>query len=522
MKAIKRLGCLALALSFACSMALTGCGSSDKAATSTSTEAQTSTQSSTSATESSTAPKLDPYELNCYFLAPQTKDLPLVQEEVNKLLTEKINATVKLNYFFWDSYQDKQKLVVASGEKIDVMFSPSWWGWSTFVAQKAWLDLDELLEKYGPDIKKNINPAYLKAPIIDGKLYAIPTNKDMFGVGGVLVNKALAEKYGFDFSNIKTPRDFEPMLQTIKEKEPGIVPFVSAQGDHASYFTQDAVVHISQTEVPVGYKKTDGEIKVVNLEETPEYVEIDKMSREWYNKGYINKDVATLKDSMPVKKAQKAFMWAEQLKPGKNDEMKAQLGYDLIQVNAYKDIPYYATTGDLTNSMLVIPRTSKDPARAMMFINLLFSDKQIKNLLDWGIENKHYKKISENQIDFADGVTADNSGYTGIAQWAMGGDQFLDYLWANENPDKWKAMKAFNESAKPEKLLGWVFNPEPVKTEIATLATVGKNMGQPLHEGIVDYDQYYPKMKTSLEKAGMQKVCEEAQKQIDTFLASQK
>ncbi len=521
MNRMKKTGCIVFALVFICSVVLTGCGGSKDSTVSSSSNSQASVADSSASAESK-APELKPYELNCYFLAPQTKDLPLIQDEVSKLLTEKINATIKLNYFFWDSYQDKQKLVVASGEKIDVMFSPSWWGWSTFVAQKAWLELDDLLAQYGADITKNINPAYLKAPVINGKLYAIPTNKDMFGVGGVLVNKALAEKYNFDFSNIKTPADFEPMLKTIKEKEPGIVPFVSAQGDHASYFTQDALVHISQTEVPVGYQKTDGDIKVVNLQETPEYINVIKMTREWYNKGYINKDVATLKDSMPVKKAQKAFMWGEQLKPGKNDEMKAQLGYDLIQVNAYKDIPYYATTGDLTNSMLVIPRTSEDPARAMMFINLLFNDKQIKNLLDWGIENKHYKKIGENQIDFADGVTADNSGYTGIAQWAMGGDQFLDYLWANESPDKWTKMKEFNESAKPEKLLGWVYNPEAVKTEIATLATVGKNMGNPLNEGIVDYDKYYPKMKESLEKAGINKVCADAQKQVDDFLAAKK
>ena len=50
---------------------------------------------------------------------------------------------------------------------------------------------------------------------------------EMFGNGGVLVNKTMAEKYGFDFSNVKTPADFEPMLQTIKEKEPGVVLFLS-------------------------------------------------------------------------------------------------------------------------------------------------------------------------------------------------------------------------------------------------------------------------------------------------------
>jgi len=255
---------------------------------------------------------------------------------------------------------------------------------------------------------------------------------------------------------------------------------------------QDYYENIIQTEVPIGLKKGEGNPKVYNTEETPEFIKIAKMSADWYKKNYINKDVATLKDGMPIKKAQKAFMWAEQLKPGKANEMKAQLGYDVIQVNAHADVKPFANTGDLTNSMLVISRTSKNPARAMMFINLLFSDKQIQNLLVWGIEGKHYKKIGENQIDFADGVTAETSGYTGVAQWAMGGSQFLDYLWANESTDKWIKMQEFNDSAIISKTVGWTYSQEKVKSQIAALATVGTQYGKALGEGIVDYDTYYP------------------------------
>jgi len=524
MRKMKKVGSLILALSMITSVALTGCGSSGDSATSSSPAAGSETGSASAvSTTSGDVAKLEPYELNCYFLAPQVKDQALVQDEVNKLLTEKINATIKLNYLWWDSYQDKQKLIVASGEKVDLMFSPAWWGYSNFVAQKAWLELDDLLAEYGKDITANINPAYLKAPIVNGKLYGIPTSKDMFGNGGVLVNKALAEKYKMDFSTVKEPADFEPFLQTIKDNEPGVTPFISAKGDHTSYFTQDIFEKAASAEVTVGWKKSDSaDIKVININEAPEFKKIVDMTHDWYKKGLLNKDVATLQDSMPVKKAQKAFMWGEQLKPGKDAEMKAQLGYELIQVPAYSGMQYYVGTGDLTNSMYVISRASKDPARAMMFMNLLFKDKQIKNLLDWGIEGKHYKKVGENQIDFADGVTAETSGYTGLAQWAMGGSQFLDYLWSNEAPDKWEQMAKFNNSAKPQKTLGWTYDQTAVKSEIATLVNVGKTYGEPIAEGIVTYDQAYPKMKKALEAAGIQKVIEDTQKQISAYTATQK
>lgn len=524
MSKVKRLICLSLALVMVFSLMLSGCGSTkgEPAAVEPAKTAEESTEPAAEATVEDTAPQLEPYELNCYWLAPQAKDVPLVQEEMNKILKEKINATVKLNVFWWDSYQDKQKLLVASGEKIDTMFSPSWWGFGTFVAQQAWLELDDLLAEYGKDIVANINPAYLEAPRFGGKLYGIPTGKDMFGTGGVLINKAMAEKYNMDFSNVKTPADLEPMLQIIKDKEPGVVPFLSTKGDHTNYFTQDFFEHLSATENPVGYRKTDGAVTIINKMEMPEYVQNVKLTESWYKKSLINKDVATLQDGMPIKKAQKAFMWGEQLKPGKADEMKAQLGYDLLQVEVWSGIQHYATTNDLCNSMLVISRTSEDPARAMMFINLLFSDKQLKNLLSWGIENKHYKKIGENQIDYADGVTAETSGYTGVAQWALGGSQFLDYLWANEATDKWEKMEAFNNSAKSCSTLGWIFDQESVKTEMATLNNVGKTYGEPIGEGITNYDTQYPKMKKALETAGIQKVIDEAQRQVDEYLASKK
>lgn len=504
----KRLVCIIISAFFVFSLLLTGC-SSDKA----------DPKESAGKTAASDLP---PYELNAYFLAPQCKDLAMVQDEVNKILKEKINATIKLNYLWWDSYQQKQQLIVTSREKVDIMFSPSWWGYNDYVSKQAWLPLDDLLKEHGKDIIANIDPAYLKAPIVNGKLYAIPTAKDMYGTGGFIFNKALIDKYGFDVNSITKPEDVEPWFKIIKEKEPGITPLLSSQGDHSQYLGQDWQVNVGTVDVPVGYQKTDGDVKIMNMMETDIAKRIYKLSNSWYKSGYINKDVATLKDGTPMKKAGKVFAWTEQLKPGKAAELEGQFGYKLVQADAWKGIQYYTTTPDLTNSQLVIPNTSGDPARAMMFINLLFTDKKLKNLLDWGIEGKHYKKINDTQIDFADGVTADNSGYYGLAQWAMGGSQFLDYLWASESPDKWQKMKEFNETAKPMKIVGWTYDSSNVKTEMAALAPIGQNQGRPLSCGIVNYDEYYPKVKKSLEAAGIQRVIDDCQKSVDAFVASNK
>jgi putative aldouronate transport system substrate-binding protein len=465
---------------------------------------------------------LKPVELNAYFLAPQLNDLNQVNVEVNKLVKNQINATVKLNYYDLASYEERQRLSLASGEPVDLMFTANWWNYFTYVSQKAYLQLDDLLEQYGPDIKANIHPAYLVGPRVDGKLFAIPTNKELGGWLGVLVNKAMAKKYKMDFSKVKSPKDYEPMLKTIKENEKDVVPFLCKMNEPTYVFMKRYFGELIYN-TPVGIID-DGKNKprIINFMEDKRYIDLVNLARNWYKKGYINQDVATLKDTNLLWKSQKAFMIPAFLKPGKAAEESIAQGYEVMQVNTYgpEDVKTEISVGGTTNSMLAIPRASKNPERAMMFLNLLFKDKKIKNLLSWGIEGKHYKKIKENQIAFADGIDAKTSGYTGIMQWAMGGNQMLDYLWENEDPEKWDQMKKLNDASKVGRMYGWTFTEDSVKTEIAAVTTATSQYKQAIDTGIVDYSVYYPQLKAAAEKAGIDKIIKEAQRQIDEFLAA--
>ena len=204
MNFFKRFGCLALVLSLVLTLLFTGCSDNNEG----------NTDTNAAANKSEEKPKLQ-----VYLLGKKGKDLDKVEAEMNKILENEIGATIKLNFFDWADYKDKQQLFLSSGKEMDVMFSPHWMGFASYVTKKAFLELDKLLDDYGQDIKKNIVPAYLEAPRINGKLYAIPTNKDITGLGGILLNKSLVDKYGFDIESIKTPRDLEPMFDVIKEKE---------------------------------------------------------------------------------------------------------------------------------------------------------------------------------------------------------------------------------------------------------------------------------------------------------------
>jgi putative aldouronate transport system substrate-binding protein len=152
----------------------------------------------------------------------------------------------------------------------------------------------------------------------------------------------------------------------------------------------------------------------------------------------------------------------------------------------------------------------------MMFINLLHSDKYLVNLLNFGIEGEHYVKVSDNVIK-AGPKAADYS--PGVA-WELG-NQFLNYTFETEAPDKWDQFKAFNEGAHKSPALGFTFDVTPVKSQAAVITNIRSQYAAALETGSVDpskADEWKSKEKAN----GLDTIIAEKQKQLDAFLATKK
>ncbi|HAA25383.1 MAG TPA: ABC transporter substrate-binding protein, partial [Ruminiclostridium sp.] len=103
--------------------------------------------------------------------------------------------------------------------------------------------------------------------------------------------------------------------------------------------------------------------------------------------------------------------------------------------------------------------------------------------------------------------------------YAMG-NQFLSPLWRGEQPDLWEQMKKDNDTALRSKALGFTFNSENVKTELAAVNSVRSQYRMLIECGLADPDsgiieEYVAKMK----EAGVDKIIAEKQAQLDAWLA---
>ncbi|MGO4272618.1 ABC transporter substrate-binding protein, partial [Paenibacillus sp. TAF58] len=251
---------------------------------------------------------------------------------------------------------------------------------------------------------------------------------------------------------------------------------------------------------------------------TEEYAEFIKKMRNWYTSGLILKDAATNKTSQfDLIKSNRGFAYFSNMKPGFEQQETKSSGVPVVTANLLQPV---STTTNVTGVMWGIPINSKTPEKAMDFLNLMYSDKDIVNLFDWGVEGKHYVK-SDNVIDFPQGVDTKTSGYN-LNMGYMFGNQFLSYVFKGDDPKIWEKMDQFNKSALKSKALGFTFDANAVKAEYAAVTNVVTQYKLPLETGSVDPEKVLPEFISKLKSAGIDKIIAEKQKQLDEWAKSSK
>ena len=316
-------------------------------------------------------------------------------------------------------------------------------------------------------------------------------------------------------STIKKFEDLEPALKIIKEKEGanGVEAFQTLTGESA-YRILDFEKLVDDNVAGALYG--DGrDTKVVNDFATPEAMSLFTTLNKWYKAGYIRKDADTITDYAPARKAGKVFACTASLKPGKDAEQSLSDGVNWKQVDI---TPARATTREMTGSMQAISKTSKNPERALMFLELMNNDATLCNLVNYGLEGTHYTKINDTTIEQ---TQAGKDNYNNGLQWLFA-NQFNTYLFQTEDPQKWTKFKEYNASAAASPILGFTFNTEKVKTQIAALTSVKKQFMPGLETGKVDPATVVPKFTDKLKAAGLDAALAEMQTQVDAFVAANK
>lgn len=512
---------LMAATAFVLAMLLSGCatGAAGTNAPAAATSAPAASAQPSSAQQTEPAVALSPVTLIWHMVDGPQKDMDRVMTAVNEYLKDKINAQIDLTFDDWGEYDKKMQMVLASGEDWDIMFSSNWTNdYAQNSTKGAFLPLDNLLQKDCPDVMSTVPSFEWDALRVNGKIYGIPKNESMVTVVGVDCQKPIADKYGIDMTKIKKLDDLTPYLEKVMAGEPGMYMFEATKtaAPDLGFYTYMGFEQISSLNV-LGVRLNDPDSKAVNMVEQPEYKAFYSLMREWYQKGYIKKDSITQDTFTPDLRAGKmAFGFQGSYYYGVEAACAQQTDAHIPFVGtALTD--NYMFTSSILSSQQCINKSSKQPDRALMLLNLLWKDKVFFRLIENGQEGVDYTVTEQDGQQYV--VTNSNAGYKAGINWEFG-PTTNDFLKIGMPADTYSKWVEINKSAKASPLLGFVFNPEPVKTQIAQCQAVYTEFGPALGMGAIDPDANLPQYLDKLKKAGMDDIITECQKQIDAWKAS--
>jgi putative aldouronate transport system substrate-binding protein len=255
--------------------------------------------------------------------------------------------------------------------------------------------------------------------------------------------------------------------------------------------------------------------KVINWYKSDYYKKLVTLTHKWYTEGLIYKDAA-INQEMPEEliKANSVLGEMTGSEIGVEASKTAQIGYPIV---AQKMATGLITTTALRKFVWVTPAYSKKADAAVKFLTLMYTNADITNLLDWGIEGRDYVAKSDGTIDYPSGVTANTCPYHGMD--FLYGNQYLAKVWAGNPPDLRAQSKAENQAATPSPLLGFSYDTTPVQNELAAIQNLLKQYQPGLESGTVDPDKELPKFLAAVDEAGGEKVIAEIQKQLDAWYA---
>ncbi|MDT2681239.1 extracellular solute-binding protein [Enterococcus gallinarum] len=448
-----------------------------------------------------------------YQVGEEPKDFDEVMTKVNEKLKEEINVELDMRLIPDGDYQQKLGVMINSGEEYDICFVNGT-DYVNYGNKGAFISLNDHLDKELKDYAAELNEGFIEGGAINGETYGLPVNNDIATTEYWTFNKDLVDQYQLDVENVEGVETLAPVLEKFAEKntDTNITPIGMTRTSVCIPYD-----NIIGGGVPLAVAFEGDTQTVVNTYETPEMMTYLKAMHEFYKKGYILKDAATVTTD-PFRIDSKNWFLGRNssgYQPLAQKNLEALAGHGLILKPAGKA---FKTTGFARVAMHAVSASSKHPEAALKLLNYVNTNQEVADLMVYGIEGKHYDRNEDGSIT----LTNSDDYYQGA--WAL----VNTYLVSKTSPITEESKKLEEESKKFQNeapmspILGFSFDASDFRTEIASVQNIVSQYEVLLSSGTVDPEQYVPELLEKLEKAGLDKIQASAQEQYDEWRKSNK
>ncbi|MBP3360935.1 MAG: ABC transporter substrate-binding protein [Clostridia bacterium] len=452
-----------------------------------------------------------------YVFGDKPADLDTVLAKANEIIEPEIGMKLDMQYIDSASYTSKMKNIMAAHEKYDLAFTGFVNPYQEAVALGGLYDITDLVKETGLD--KEMPDFYLDSASVDGRIYGIPNVQVVSNPVSICMDKSLAEEIGVDMKAIEdaaqNAKNFEDVKAYSVLLDDLFAKVHAARPDlYVMNPTYDLLIDpFYEQVVSETYIRKDGSSDeiVIDMETEEGKFSAEKLN-EWFNKGYIRNDISSTGTAVASNEEwRKIAVRSTTWKPGQDAYDVERYGEEQVYAKLCK--PYVGRTSALA-TMTSVGADSKHPKEAVELLKLMNTNKELFNIICWGIEGTHYTVADNGHI-----AEVENSGYNGIGQnaWRFG-NQFNALLLENQEDDTWEKTEQMNNDAIKSKMLGFVPNTDVITNELANITNVADEYKAKREFGTIEVSKWDKEYADKLDKAGIHKVRDELQKQYDEFL----
>lgn len=482
-----------------------------------------------------------PVEITILLEGNNVTDDSAVLEKLNPYLTEKIGVTLKPTWGTWGNFdQTAQDAVNTGSSEYDILFTCSWTSneYAKYAKKGAYVRLDDpednLLADYGADLKAVLPELLFEGAMTEGPdgekgIYAVPGFKDFATMNTWDVNVTLLEKYGYSLEDVEKAGfygwgDIFAKVKEGEEKDGNVFyPFIF-EGAVAERFVNGTPIVTGDSNSLLSYYMNTADVStpgaygnvIFNKYATPEFEKFARQMREYYLAGYIAPAIAigeTATDTWRNAQNSASYLISSEVSLyGYEFTTSEQRGIQVAYLMT-TDAPFIDNTS-VQGAMMAISANSDNPVEAMKFLNLLNTDPYVMTLLNYGVEGVHYTLNDAGEVEFIADARATYSPWTN----GLGNVTLLPPQ-KGQGADFQKRFAEFYAGSKKLPIYGFTFDAKPVETEIATVTNIKEAYALSLFTGAVDVDTALPELLSKMEAAGMQKIVDEANRQLTEFLA---
>jgi len=450
---------------------------------------------------------------------------PAVVDALNKYLEESIRVRVHFHWISGGDYATQVSLAIANQEIVDmVSCTPQPAGsFLTFYSNGILKDMSPYIDEYAPELKALFGTELLNATTIDGKLFGLSTYRILNSNFYIAFREDVLEELDIldKALNMTTWAEYEEIMDAITNQSE-IVQYGTGHGDRTLFGDRGTFwfgekfsdcYSYDMLGDALGLIWTDQEGHVENGMARFEVVEQCKMAADWMAKGYVYPDTAYSQDGTETLCGQGVYG---------SFPIQSEFGVDVNKsqtvgrkMRCPEVVPGILTTTQCQKFSCGMGATSAEPEATMKFINALYTDPVVMNLIIYGIENENYY-VKDGEAFYPEGTDSSTCGYHAMG-FALG-NQFLLWPWDGEGANfRADAMENFLNCRKSI-YLGLSVDTSKYDQLVAAVYAVEEEYWGQMSSGYYTDDMYNEFM-TKLNAAGVNDYVAIFQKAVDDFLA---